>query len=466
VSRAWLLLSFGDERQHAGNPGYLDEPRRVYRYDSFVPNHKQVAEGDFVFIRDHSSLLGIARIEEIDRSEGEKRMFRCPECGTTGFKQRETRRPRYRCNQKHEFNTPLEELVPCTHFSADFGSSFVGTPEALSLQELRTACPRPAGQLAIQEISWEGLAPKLTERFPAVQGLFGRPALEGVAHGPVQFQITNTLYNFLIGESYTRKDIYEILRVPEELRRGDWNTGYHLYEGSYFLFVNVGSPGRTGHDYTNRFEGDKLVWYGKTGAKLSHPSIQELLKPERDVYVFYREKPRAPFTYAGLGQPARVEDVVPVQVVWEFGRPVMAPPEQLPQEVSSAQVYVEGSVTKVLVNVYERNAAARKICIDRWGCRCQICGFDFERVYGELGRGFIHVHHLKPLSEIGESYKLDPIADLRPVCPNCHAMLHRTSPPLTIDALKSMFNTSKRLEQKIRPNSPWAKELSGTIPRQ
>lgn len=439
MSRAWLLLSFGDERQYAGNPGYLDEPRRVYRYDSFVPNHRQVAEEDFVFIRDHSRLLGVAQIEKINRSQGEKRKFRCPECGTTGIKQRQTRRPPYRCDKKHEFDTPLEEMAACTHFSAEFGDSFVDTPGALSLQDLRAACPRPAGQLAIQEISWMGLVPMLAQRFPAVQGLFGRPSLEGVEHGPVHSQIANTLYEFLVGESYTRQDIYEILRVPEELRGGDWDTGYHLYEGSYFLFVNVGLPGRTGHDYTNRFEGEKLVWYGKTGAKLVHPSIQALLKPGRDVHIFYREKMRAPFTYAGLGRPVQTEEVVPVRVVWTFDKPVMAPPEQLPQEVGSSQGYIEGSVTRVLVNVYERNAAARKICIDRWGCRCQICGFDFERFYGELGRGFIHVHHLKPLSEIGESYELNPIADLRPVCPNCHAMLHRTNPPVAIDTLKSIF---------------------------
>lgn len=49
--------------------------------------------------------------------------------------------------------------------------------------------------------------------------------------------------------------------------------------------------------------------------------------------------------------------------------------------------------------------------------------------------GLIHVHHLKPLGEVGEGYLLDPVADLRPVCPNCHAMLHRRKPALGIDEL-------------------------------
>lgn len=84
----------------------------------------------------------------------------------------------------------------------------------------------------------------------------------------------------------------------------------------------------------------------------------------------------------------------------------------------------EGAVKKVLVNRYERNPLARKLCINKYGYRCFICGFDFEKVYGELGRGFIHIHHIIPISTIGKDYIIDCEKDLIPVCPNCHAMLH------------------------------------------
>jgi 5-methylcytosine-specific restriction protein A len=53
-----------------------------------------------------------------------------------------------------------------------------------------------------------------------------------------------------------------------------------------------------------------------------------------------------------------------------------------------------------------------------------MCGLNFGAVYGSLAEGFIHVHHVKPLSEISAEYEVDPIADLRPVCPNCHAVIH------------------------------------------
>ena len=70
---------------------------------------------------------------------------------------------------------------------------------------------------------------------------------------------------------------------------------------------------------------------------------------------------------------------------------------------------------------------ARKKCIEHYGAKCAVsnCGFDFEKLYGDIGKGFIHVHHLTQLSDIGQGYEVDPIKDLRPVCPNCHAMLHQ-----------------------------------------
>ena len=113
----------------------------------------------------------------------------------------------------------------------------------------------------------------------------------------------------------------------------------------------------------------------------------------------------------------------------------------LPDEVSedSEEYYTEGSKIAVLVNRYERNTEARTKCIDRYGAICYACSFDFEDNYGEIGKGFIHVHHLVPISEIKESYVVNPIADLIPVCPNCHAMIHKRTPPYSIEEIKKML---------------------------
>jgi predicted HNH restriction endonuclease len=109
-------------------------------------------------------------------------------------------------------------------------------------------------------------------------------------------------------------------------------------------------------------------------------------------------------------------------------------PDELPVEI--LEELFEGVKRTVIVNLYERNAKARKQCIEHWKAICAVCGFDFEDFYGEIGKGFIHVHHLTPVSQIGELYQVDPINDLIPVCPNCHSMIHRYEPPLTVDELK------------------------------
>lgn len=87
--------------------------------------------------------------------------------------------------------------------------------------------------------------------------------------------------------------------------------------------------------------------------------------------------------------------------------------------------YYEGVLHQVTVNSYERDRKARQACISAHGTRCSVCGIDFGEMYGEIGRGFIHVHHTVPLNTIGKGYRVTPDTDLIPVCPNCHAMLHR-----------------------------------------
>lgn len=112
-----------------------------------------------------------------------------------------------------------------------------------------------------------------------------------------------------------------------------------------------------------------------------------------------------------------------------------------PTELQEDCNIYEGAKKTIIVNQYERNPMARQKCIEANGCRCKVCGMDFEEIYGEIGRGFIHVHHIVPISTIGETYQIDPVNDLIPVCPNCHAMLHRghNGRVFTIDELKTII---------------------------
>lgn len=113
----------------------------------------------------------------------------------------------------------------------------------------------------------------------------------------------------------------------------------------------------------------------------------------------------------------------------------------LPSEVSAREM-IEGSRIDVQVSRIERDPGARKKCIQIFGSICVVCGFDFEAAYGNIGCGFIHVHHLNPLAAASGQRKVDPKTDLRPVCPNCHEMLHRQSPPFTIEELRMRISGS------------------------
>jgi len=99
----------------------------------------------------------------------------------------------------------------------------------------------------------------------------------------------------------------------------------------------------------------------------------------------------------------------------------------------------EGGYCKVLTNRYERSPVNRNLCLSAKGYSCRVCGMNFQSTYGKLGIGYIHVHHIIPVSKMGPNYIVDPIKDLEPVCPNCHAMLHIKDPPLGIEVLKKII---------------------------
>lgn len=110
------------------------------------------------------------------------------------------------------------------------------------------------------------------------------------------------------------------------------------------------------------------------------------------------------------------------------------------EDISSAsqmQGYPEGAVTRVEVNRYERSPANRAACLAFHGTRCLGCGFDFELTYGPIAAGFIEVHHLVPVSQMGKNYVVDPLRDLIPLCSNCHSVVHRSSQPLTLEQLRN-----------------------------
>lgn len=279
--RTWLLVTLDEsERIYHGNLGYADEIRSLYRYDNFVPNSTQIAQGDIAIVRGKTKVHGAAMIQSLTQEPGTKSRQRCPKCNATKLKQRKTLLPQYRCQCGAEFDSPLVDETVATIYTAAFGDTFSPLPAETDIRKFWEFAPRPNKQLSIQEL----------------------------------------------------------------------NTA----ETQAFL--------------------------SRLNATLPHPS-------------------------------------------------------EYPIAATSG---TEGTFQTVSVNRYERDPRLRQACIDHFGCRCFACGFDFALTFGPRGQGVIEVHHLNPLGRIRGMHEVDAIRDMRPLCPNCHTMVHRQDPPFTIDELKMM----------------------------
>ncbi|WP_454803826.1 HNH endonuclease [Mucilaginibacter phyllosphaerae] len=124
--------------------------------------------------------------------------------------------------------------------------------------------------------------------------------------------------------------------------------------------------------------------------------------------------------------------------------------EFYPDMIGFTPIAFEGLKKQILVNKYERSSTARKRCIEYNGLECKICLMNFCEIYGDIGKDFIHVHHLVPMHEVGKEYKVDYKNDLIPVCPNCHSMLHRkvNGKEPSIDELRMLLNAKKFASNK------------------
>jgi predicted HNH restriction endonuclease len=125
----------------------------------------------------------------------------------------------------------------------------------------------------------------------------------------------------------------------------------------------------------------------------------------------------------GLLRPSLIAQTVPPQVA-----------------VRDELAYLEGSKTQTLIERSLRSQAARLKCLEYHGLSCVACGFNFERCYGTAGYGFIEIHHLKGISSNNELREVDPINDLIPLCSNCHSIVHRREPMLSIFELKALLS--------------------------
>ena len=192
---------------------------------------------------------------------------------------------------------------------------------------------------------------------------------------------------------------------------------------------------------------------------LLNPSDEKLL--DRDILEV--ELPEVRWSPQGSGITIPPDAAARLEEMWsEQITSIGLSPSKSPDEIVAPERYWEGAVRRIAVDAYERDPRARRACLKHHGLTCCVCGFDFAVAYGDLGKGFIHVHHLKQLSDIGSEYEVDPITDLVPVCPNCHAMLHKRNPPMAPEDLritmkkanKTVVATAGNVPLSLRSDSP------------
>jgi 5-methylcytosine-specific restriction protein A len=224
--------------------------------------------------------------------------------------------------------------------------------------------------------------------------------------------------------------------------RGQWSVGNRrqgIGPGDLAFLVRQNSDRgivAVGEFVSEIFEEAHFLDSGRTAAYATVEWSSIVLPADRlPIEVLLGEVPEVPWNNlmsSGIQVPSGARE----RILELWNDRVEAVHFRAPDEVIEAVEFIEGAVSVVRVNRYERDPHARRVCIDHWGTSCSACGFDFERVYGEIGKGYIHVHHLRELASIRGEYQVDPVEDLRPLCPNCHAMVHQERPAMKIQDLR------------------------------
>ncbi len=116
------------------------------------------------------------------------------------------------------------------------------------------------------------------------------------------------------------------------------------------------------------------------------------------------------------------------------------------QTEDEENTFTEGKEKFITHKSYERNPQLSKkkkeTVFNDQGClKCEVCEFDFYATYGERGYGFIECHHNKPVSEMDGAGEVQ-LEDLSLLCSNCHRMIHRARPWITVEELKEQVTVA------------------------
>ncbi len=107
--------------------------------------------------------------------------------------------------------------------------------------------------------------------------------------------------------------------------------------------------------------------------------------------------------------------------------------------LESGQCFVEGRLINVEMQRRERSPEARQACLAAHGFTCFACGTNIKARYRGLPVEVIHVHHEEPLSQAQGEREFDPVVTMKPLCPNCHCVVHSKVPPYSVEEVRGML---------------------------
>ena len=263
---------------------------------------------------------------------------------------------------------------------------------------------------------------------------------------------------FIIHEEYSRKEIWNTFFEFEEYPSGgDWFTGYAVMNNFLFIFTTVGISGQACNDPQSIIDEKTgiLEWYGKPDAHSAQNNFQKLLTGELIPVIFLRYDASHPkFHYFGEAKIHSYYDNKKMVIKWDgievavetININFLSTANGIPGKLIGVDEFEykseEGGKILISINKYERDPKLRREALVIHGTVCAACGFDFELVYGELGKGYCHIHHKKPLGEVNAKMQVNPRTDLIPLCANCHAMIHRSVPALNVSELIRLIKSN------------------------
>lgn len=256
---------------------------------------------------------------------------------------------------------------------------------------------------------------------------------------------------FVESNNYTKQEIWTISSLGStDVVNDNWNSNYTSNNGYLYIFCNVTTMNNI---YPCKIHKDgTLEWYGKPSAHSAQRDIKKLLDGDLIPLIFIQHNNLSTsYTFWGSPRISSFYDNVPVTIEYEgkYKKINTININFLPEAnhsfddnnyVQSAEyIGIEGGTLSLSINAYERDPKLRTECIKHHGTNCAVCNFSFERLYGELGSGFCHIHHIEPLGEVKHERSVNPKTDLIPLCANCHSMIHRVKPALSINELKVLL---------------------------